>query len=401
VGEAPSGRRARILFLTNTLGTGGAERQIALTVANLDPARFEPIVCCLFLGGAYLEEIRSSGVEALALGLPKRLGSAVVGARRTVRDLQPDLVHTSMFEANVAGRLAVRRAKVPVVSHATNVYDDPTRFEETPVTGWKLRGARRVERWSARVSHAQIVAVGEAVADSAARYLGLSRERLTVIRRGWDFRALDEASGRPLEAPAWPERASPRLLTVGRLQPQKGQQHLLHALPRLHRRYPRAHLAVAGAGPLLDELTLLAEGLGVRRSVSFLGTRRDVPALLAAADVFAFPSLWEGAAGALVEAIALGVPVVASDVPSLREIADLSGPDGAGAVRLVDPKDPDATAGAIAALALDPAAAREAARRAAPGIRAAHDIHGNTRALEAFYGRVLRGPAGARLPLDA
>jgi glycosyltransferase involved in cell wall biosynthesis len=287
------------------------------------------------------------------------------------------------------------------VSHATNVSDDPTRFEETPVAGWKLRSARRVERWSARVSHAEIVAVGEAVADSAARYLGLPPERFTVIRRGWDFRALDEASGRPLEAPAWPERASPRLLTVGRLQPQKGQKHLLHALPRLHRRYPRAHLAIAGRGPLLDELTLLAEGLGVRGSVSFLGTRRDVPTLLAEADVFAFPSLWEGAAGALVEAVALGVPVVASDVPSLREIADLSGPDGAGAVRLVDPKDPDTLAGAIAALAVDPLSAREAARRAAPGVRAAHDIDGNTRALEAFYGRVLRGPAGGGLPQDA
>lgn len=391
------GQPARILFLINSLETGGAERQLALTVANLDPERFHPIVCCLFRGGPYLDEIHAAGVETHAFDLRKTLLAAIRGARRAVSDLRPDLVHTAMFEAHVAGRLAARKHRLPAVSHATNAYDDAARYQESPVPGWKLRAARGAERWSARRSRAHIVAVGQVVAGSAARYLAVSPDRITVIRRGWDFTALEEASHRALEAPAWPDGARPRLLTVGRLQPQKGLEHLLRAIPRLHERHPDAHLAVAGAGPLADDLGLLATGLGVDGSVSFLGVRRDVPALLAEADAFVFPSLWEGAAGALVEAMAMAVPVAATDIPPLREISALGAPAPDGSARHFPPKDPHGIADAVAAIADDPDAARSAAALAAPRIRAAHDIAANTRALEAFYGRLL-GPEGVAGP---
>lgn len=376
--------RLRVLFLINSLETGGAERQLALTVANLDTGRFEPVVCCLFRGGPYLEEVRAAGVEARAMDLPKSLRSALGGARRAVEDLRPHVVHTSMFEANVAGRLAARRASLPAVSHATNQYEIDVRAAVSPVPAWKFRLARSVERWSARRSGVRVVAVGRAVAASAARYLRIPAERVTVVRRGWDFSAMEAAAAPGLHAPAWPEGASPRLVTVGRIQPQKGLRYLIAALPEIRARLPRVHLAVAGEGPLLPELSALADRLGVGGAVSFLGVRRDVPALLQAAELFVFPSLWEGAAGAMVESLGLGLPVVATDVASLREIAEIAG----GGVGFFPPGDPKGIARAVFEAAARLHEARDVAKAGIPRVQKAHDIGRNTRALESFYERL-------------
>jgi glycosyltransferase involved in cell wall biosynthesis len=387
----PAPGRARIAFLINTLETGGAERQLALTVAELDRTRFEPVVVTLFRAGAFRDAVERAGVAVHDLGLRKDLRTAVGGARRALAGLAPDVVHTAMFEANVAGRLAARRLGVPAVSHATNTYDAPQRFAETPVPRWKLLAARSLERWSARRSNAHIVAGGAEVARSAAAYLAVPPARVTVVRRGFDFPALEAASRDPLESPAGPDDASPRLLAVGRLAPQKAHRYLIEAMPAVVERHPSAHLVVAGAGPLEDRLRSLIERLGMTNAVTLAGVRRDVPALLATADAFVLPSLWEGAAGALVEAMALGVPVAVTDDPGLREVA-------AGDAEYFPPRDPSAIAEALDRIVADPAAARERATGAVARVRALHDIAANTRALERVYDETLHTWAPARPP---
>ncbi|HEY7280035.1 MAG TPA: glycosyltransferase [Actinomycetota bacterium] len=374
--------RARILFLINSLETGGAERQLALTVANLDRDRFEPVVCTLFRGGPHAAEVEAAGVRTKELGLPKNLRGAIRGAHRAVAEVEPGLVHTAVFEANVAGRLAAGRAGVPVVSHATSLYESDLRYAESTAPAWKLRAARAVERWSARRSRAEIVAVGRAVAESARAYLRIPPERLTVIRRGFDFGALEAAAERGPEAPAWPGHASPRLLAVGRLAPPKGFRFLIEALPSIREHHPDVHLAVAGAGPLDQELRALADRVGVGDAVTFLGVRHDVPALMRGADVFVLPSLWEGAAGALVEATGLGVPVACSELAPLLEVTGF-------AAATFPVKDPSAIAREVLAVAADLDAARARAAAAVHGVRDAHDIVRNTRALERLYDRVL------------
>jgi glycosyltransferase involved in cell wall biosynthesis len=376
------GRRARVLFLINSLATGGAESQLALTVAHLDRDRFDPVVCCLFSGGPFLEEVERAGVEVSELRLQKSLRAALPGVRRVVAEIRPDLVHTAMFEANVAGRLAARSASVPVISHATNLYESPARYTETAVPRWKLLAARSLERLSARRSRVHVVAVGRAVAASAAGYLRVPPSRVTVVRRGFDFAALEQAAGREPATPAWPEDASPRLLAIGRLAPQKGHRFLLEAMPAIRERHPRAHLCIAGAGPLESDLRSRVEALGPAEAVSLLGVRRDVPALLARADLFVLPSLWEGAAGALVEAMGLGVPVAVTDHEPLREIAG-------NHAAYFPPADPGAIAVAVSRLADDPVGARRTAAEGIASIREAHDIARNTRALEVVYEAVL------------
>jgi glycosyltransferase involved in cell wall biosynthesis len=380
---------ARIAFLINSLGTGGAERQLALTVAEIDRGRFDPVVVTLFHAGAFRDAVERAGVAVHDLGLQKDLRPAIRGARRALASLRPEIVHTAMFEANVAGRMAGPKLGIPVVSHATNTYDAPLRGSETPVPAWKQRAARRLERWTARRSRARIVAVGDEVARSTARYLGVPVDAIAVVRRGFDFAALEAAAARPAEPEAWPDGATPRLLTVGRLAPQKGHRYLIEAMPGIVERHPAAHLLIAGTGPLEADLRRRAEAVGVADRVSLAGVRRDVPALLAAADAFVLPSLWEGAAGALVEAMGLGVPVAVTDDPALREVA-------VDAASYFPPRDPGSIAAAVIGLTADPDGARRRAGDAAPAVRAMHDIVANTRRLENVYDEALAGRTAAR-----
>ena len=174
---------------------------------------------------------------------------------------------------------------------------------------------------------------------------------------------------------------SPKLLCVGRLAEQKGHRFLLEAMPAILDAHPDAHLLLAGDGHLLRDLQEQARPLGDR--VSFLGVREDVPALMAAADLFVFPSLWEGQGNALLEAMAVGVPIVATDIPSTRETIA----DGEHAL-LVPPGDAPALAAAVNRVLADPDLAARLADAAR--IRAQdYDIERTTRHLEAVYTRLL------------
>ncbi|MCA1648580.1 MAG: glycosyltransferase family 4 protein [Chloroflexi bacterium] len=136
---------------------------------------------------------------------------------------------------------------------------------------------------------------------------------------------------------------------VGRLALQKGQRHLIAAMPLLLERVPRAHAVIAGGGDLEDYLIELASEMGVAEQVHVLGPRRDVPALMHAIDVFVMPSIWEGFGLVLLEAMAAGRPIVASRVATIPEVVA----DGQTGL-LVPAGDPLALATALAELAEQP-----------------------------------------------
>jgi len=141
---------------------------------------------------------------------------------------------------------------------------------------------------------------------------------------------------------------------VGRLALQKGQRHLIAAMPLLLQRAPRAHAVIAGGGDLEDYLRDLAEEAGVAERVHVLGPRKDVPALMHAIDVFAMPSIWEGFGLVLLEAMAAGRPIVASRVATIPEVV-VDSETGL----LVPAGDPQALADALAELADQPALAHQ------------------------------------------
>jgi glycosyltransferase involved in cell wall biosynthesis len=239
-------------------------------------------------------------------------------------------------------------------------------------------------RWAASV-----VAVTGAVRDCGIEYLHIAPRRIVVIPRGLE---LDRLTPPPAEETAalradlgWGD-AYPLVLNVGRLVPQKGQRYAITALPRVLERFPRARLVIAGDGPLRSELEALARASGVGDHVQFLGERTDVPTLLAAADLFVFSSIFEGFAGALVEAMAMGRPAVTAAFAGAEELTD-----GGRTARLVPTADPDALADGLIDLATHSSEAASMGAAAESWARSRFDLRRTAAALEALYERVASG----------
>lgn len=342
----------RVLYVINGLGTGGAERSLSEMLPGLVARGVQPRIVCLHPRREGVEaEVRRQGVPVDVF--PGPLPARVRRLRRLIAEERPDLVHTAIFEANLTGGLAAARSGRPVLMSLVNTPYETARLQDPHIRPLGLRAARVVDAWMSHRLARHFHAITEAVKNAAVRTLRISPERITVVERG--------RSPLRLGAPGEERRRQVRwqlgipaedhvLITVGRQEYQKGHRYLLQALSLLLPARPRLRLLLAGrSGYATEELTRLHGAFGLKDRVWFLGHREDVPDLLAAADLFVFPSLWEGLGGAVIEAMALGLPVVASDIPALREVV------AAGHnADLVPPGSPGELARAIGALLDDP-----------------------------------------------
>jgi glycosyltransferase involved in cell wall biosynthesis len=337
-----------ILFVVNGLGTGGAERSLAELLLRLPDEGIRPTVACLFRRAEGVEaEVLATGVTVHFLKQRTLLGR-VRGLRRLIRSERPQIVQTTIYEADVAGRLAARRL-APVLSVLVNTPYDAIRLHDPNVRPLRLRSLRAIDGWTARHLTSHFHAITHAVKRSAVESLRIPENRITVIPRGRDSERLG------LSTPSRRRAARRKLgigdeeevvIAVGRQEFQKGHRYLLEAVTRLRPRRSKLHVIIPGRrGNATAALEALHGDLDLGDTVRFLGHRDDVGDLLSAADVFAFPSMYEGLGGAVVEAMALGLPIVASDLPAIREVVE----EGGNAL-LVQRGDPAALAHAIDAL---------------------------------------------------
>lgn len=346
----------RVVHVINSLGAGGAERSLAELLPHLRDHRILPMLVLLTRTREGLEEqVRGLGVDVYRLRATSWPGR-IHELRSLLRRTDPDLIHTTLFEADVVGRLAAL-GRLPVLTSLVNTSYDPVRLQDPRVARAKLRGTQIIDAATARLLNDHFHAVSHAVKDASVRTLRLDPADVTVVPRGRDPARLgDPGAGRREQVRRALGVASDQrvLLNVGRREYQKGQRYLIEAAAMMRERFPDAVWLVAGRdGNESADLAWRRAATGLEQQVRFLGHVDDVPELLAAADVFVFPSLYEGLGGAVIEAMALGVPVVASDLPSIREVTG----DGAAAA-LVRPGDPGALAGAIEELLTDPVRAQ-------------------------------------------
>ena len=347
----------RVICLIDGLGFGGAERSLAELLPGLAAAGIEPTVVCLHhREGGVERDVLAQGfdVRFLPRGAPARIRSL----RRLIRDIGPELLQTTLVESSLVGRLAAAGTGVPVLTSLVNQSYTPERRADPRVNPLALRAVRAVDGWTARHLTTHLHAITGAVKRWAVATLRVSPERVTVIERGRDPGRLGEpgaerraeARGR-LGLPADAEV----LVAVGRQEFQKGHRFLLEAMGRVAAARPAAVLLLAGReGAETEHLRRLAARSPLDRSVRFLGHRDDLPDVLAASDLFVFPSLWEGLGGSLIEAMALGVPIVASRLEPVVEVVE-----GGRCASLVPPREPEPLASAITALLGDRSRARE------------------------------------------
>jgi glycosyltransferase involved in cell wall biosynthesis len=328
-----------VLQVIDTLKSGGAQSLLA-TLAETLPVQAVHLTVFSLSGAqdtAVTERLSAAGVPVLTL--PGRHLLDIGRFTRLVRHLQQtpyDLVHTHLTYANILGVAAARLARRPVIASLHNVR--PSQLTALPLT---LEGV--FLRWGAQA----IVAVGPQVARAYQQrwpdlFIHVLPNAVTLLPR----LAKGERLAQRRQLVGDPDR--PLLMAIGRLTEQKGYPDLLAAFVTVRRHYPDAILLIIGQGETRPALLARIEALELANSVHLLGQRDDVPALLAAADLFVSASHWEGMPVALLEAMSAGLPVVATavgDVPSVVTTAT-------GV--LVPPRQPAALAQAITTLLDDP-----------------------------------------------
>ena len=252
----------------------------------------------------------------------------------------------------------------------------------------RLQAVRAVDGSTARHLTTHFHAVTPTVKRAAVDALGVDPARVTVVERGRDPARLGERTPERrarVRAALGLRDEDEVILNVGRQEYQKAQRDLLDAAARLGSRRPRAVLLIAGrTGNASDDLTRQLASSPVADRIRFLGHRDDVPDLLAAADVFAFPSLYEGTGGAAIEAMALGLPIVTSAIDSMRDVVD----EGRNAV-LVAPSASAALADALDALLEDPARRQAFGAHSREIFEARFTLERCTRKMVELYRRVI------------
>lgn len=330
----------RIAFCITDLDPGGAERALVRLVTGLDRARWTPAVFCLAGPGALVDELQTAGITVVCLGARHWSSIGVVlRLARELRKFQPAIVQTFLFHANLAGRISARLAGVRRVVSGIRVAERRSRI---PL--W----LDRLTNWMVKVN----VCVSQAVADFSVSEARLSSATLVVISNGVDVGRFEGANPADLSVFGIPPR-SQVFLTIGRIDRQKGLSDLIEAAVLVVPKHPQAHFLLAGEGPERSAIERQIRDKGLNDCVHLAGWRADVPELLAAGDALVLPSLWEGMPNVILEAMAAGLPVVATRVEGTAELV-VDGRTGLLTAR----QSPRELAAALERLLTDPASAR-------------------------------------------
>lgn len=358
----PTPEPLRVGLVIGQLTTGGAEGQLRLLCDGFDRRRIDPIVYCLS------EQTAPYGPALVAAGVPVRViaGGRLgrVGAlRRALAADRIQVAHGWLFIANAYAWLATRGGPALVTS-ARNC----------------KRSGRLLDALNRRAFRASnaIIANSEQVRDYITREYGAPAGRIAVVRNAIDLRRFQPRAAGDAAA------AAPRIVMVGRLVAQKNPLLFVAAAAALRARLPQAVFTLVGDGPLRGAVEAAVRDAGLVDAVTLAGEQRDVSGLLRAADLFWLTSDWEGLPNAVIEALASGLPAVATDVGGTAELIT-DGVEG----HLIAAGDRDALVERSLAILTDPA--RHAAMRRAARQRA--ERFGLDRMVadtEAAYARALR-----------
>lgn len=370
--ETPGMQRPLVVHLTYSLDVGGLETLLVDCINRMPPERYRHAVVCLTRYTDFAKRITQPGVELYALGKPPGLGLGThLKFWKLMRRLRPAILHTynlSALEYNCSGALA----GIPVRIHAEHGRDasDPhglnpkhnfLRRRLAPFIDCFIPVSEDLRRW-----------LGETV--------GIPAEQTLFIRNGVDTERF--AAAAVSQASPWgPDDIV--IGTVARIQDVKNHRGLIEAFARLRELEPslreRLRLSIVGDGPLMGAVREQVASLGLQDVVWLPGARADVAALLHGFSLFALPSLAEGTPVSMLEAMACGLPVVASKVGGIPEVVT-DGVEGS----LVPVQDSEALARTLASYVRDPALCRQRGEAARARVEAAFSM----RAMLAEYGKL-------------
>lgn len=312
-----SDKRIGILFSIHNLGPGGAERHLLNVLKNLERSLFRPYVCCLDKYGEFVPPIEKMGIEVSDLSV-KSLYSphAVRGLIKLVyylRNNRIQIVHNLLFKSIVIGTLAARIAGVAVIINSRRDM------------GWALNSRQRFLLNLTNRCTDKIIAVCEAVKKRSLEVENISEEKIAVIYNGIDT---NDFSPQPsLKTNALRSKfkipANSRVVgTITHLTKVKGNEYLVRAAPLVLKRFPHTRFLIVGDGDQKHALSSLAVKIGVKDRLIFTGQRNDITDILGLMHIYVCPSFSEGMSNSILEAMAMGKPVIATDVGGNRELVE-------------------------------------------------------------------------------
>ncbi len=332
----------KVAHVIDKIGWGGADK-LLLTFTEVASRRKIDTLVIGLMPPSHKSEIpnalRAFGAEVFEFSYRKLYDPRVIPTLMfLLKKKRVDVVHTHLSHSNILGSMAAKVVNIPTVTTLHN-----TRETQTGRLGLRIR----LEHYCLSNLTSRVIAVG---ANVASVYRPILRSDLLEIipnsvRLGREITSQKRDAIR-IELTGDTDRTL--VLAVGRLKFHKGYHDLLTAFAKVHEAHPRAFLVIVGFGDLMDSLKEYSSALGISEHVRFLGSRNDVPQLLAAADVYVNSSHWEGLSIAMLEAMAAGLPVVATSVGDAAILL------ATGGGLLAEPKNPNDLAYALENLLSDP-----------------------------------------------
>lgn len=304
----------RVLHLITSMPVGGAENLVLTIMRKLDPDKFVSVLCCIRELGVMGEEARRDGFNVVELNRMRGRGFDLKAIRKimdVILSNKIDIVHCHFFHASMYGRISALLTRVPSVITSHNVYS-------------RVKWHRRVINWGLSHLTSRVICVSGRVKEDVRKFDWISESKLVTVFNGIDIASIQLAHPREqAKEMLGIQRGAVVIGCIARLERAKGHRFLFDALASLRQlRGECPYLVLVGMGSEYDGLREYGDQLGLTDRIIYLGMRRDIPSVLASFDIFVLPSLWEGLPLALLEAMASGVPVIASDVGGIGDVLD-------------------------------------------------------------------------------
>jgi len=331
--------KIKLLRIVSNLGIGGVQKRMVSLLPKLDKKRYSIIVCS-FKPGELQNRLEQSEIPVRIVSRRFKFDPVCIYKLRSIMKKENiDIVHTHCHKPNTTGRLAAKLAGVPVV--ITNEHN-----VDSWKSNWQLTLDRRLATYSDR-----IIAVSEAVKNFYVENANIPADKFEVIYNGvdldfWQNNILSQETIAEKKTKLGLSQDDKVIVNIGRLHPQKGHEYLFRAVRKIIPRMKNLKFLIVGDGSMKDSLELLSERLGIKKYVIFTGKRDDIKDILCFSDISVLSSIREGFSNVILESMACGKPVIATDVGGNNEII-IDGENGF----IVPSRDEDTLADKILALA--------------------------------------------------
>ena len=375
-------KSVKILHVIYSLEIGGAEMDLAAKARVLvEKYGYRIAIVCLLRRGELAKEAERAGIRVIGPVMSGKSDIRVIPRLvRIMRSGKFDIVHTHMFASNFLGRVAAIVAGVPIIVSTVQLIAAREKW-------WEILLDRALQ-----FKTAMMISSSEAVRRSFIKR-GIREDKIVTVYNGIDFSkfdSIDRVEARDnIRRELGLDDGTFLVGTVARLRRVKGVEYLIEAAKHVVERVPDARFLIVGDGPRKAELEYKVKQLDLSSRSIFAGTRGDVPAILSALDLFVLPSLSEALGIAVIEALLMRVPVVATNVGGVPEIVK-SGETGL----LVPPKDPIRLGEAIAYMHSNRDGAIAMARAGERRVREMFDIAHLARKQAELYEELLAKRSG-------